>query len=67
MDRLEEIELLEGIIFEKLGVEINDYLSTNFRSIGNKRDYKIITLQELFKIMATLKGYEREYNKLINK
>jgi len=65
MDRKEEIELLEEKIFNRIEKESQTYChGCKVPNYGDNRQEKKNTLKKLFEIMAELKGYEREYDKL---
>tara|TARA_R110002012_G_scaffold86178_1_gene214327 strand:- start:798 stop:1004 length:207 start_codon:yes stop_codon:yes gene_type:complete len=65
MDRKEEIELLESDVFNRIEKETQRYChGTTVPNYGDNRQEKKDKLKKLFEIMAELKGYEREYDKL---
>jgi hypothetical protein len=69
MDRRKEIELLEEDVFGRIKYQIQKTVScgvysNNIDDYGENRQEKKDKLKKLFEIMAELKAYEREYDKL---
>jgi hypothetical protein len=70
MDRRKEIELLEADVFSRIEKEVqkDNYCgpltSVKGPDYGENRQEKKEKLKKLFEIMAELKAYEREYDKV---